>query len=346
MLVLGIESSCDETSIAICQDTSNLQSRILALKTYSQIKEHELFGGVVPEIAARNHLVKIQALTRVAVKDADIKIEDITHIAVTTNPGLIGGLMVGICFAKGLAMQLQKPLININHLDGHIFTTYLTDDLVKNFYCLLISGGHCQTIAVQNFNRKKIYGSTLDDSVGEAFDKLAKLLGLGYPGGAKIEALAKNGNEDAFAFTLQMMRRDEFNFSFSGLKTNFLNTVARLAKQSLNIEPSDLKNITNLHSLLPSDIVANLCASFQKIVASILIDRTLNMIKADGKRFNKLVISGGVAANKYIKQRFINAMQNDGIEVITPPISLCTDNAAMIAAACIAENLYNTICHF
>ncbi len=336
MLVLGIESSCDETSIAICKDASNLQDRILSLKTYSQIKEHELFGGVVPEIAARNHLLKIQALTKAAITHAGIKTEDITHIAVTTNPGLIGGLMVGMCFAKGLAMQLQKPLININHLDGHVFTTYLTDNLIENFYCLLISGGHCQTIAVQNFNHKKIYGSTLDDSVGEAFDKLAKLLGLGYPGGAKIEALAQSGNADAFGFTLQMMRRDEFNFSFSGLKTNFLNTVASLAKQHLNIQPSELKNTANLHSLLPFDVVADLCASFQKIVATILIDRALNMIKADGKRFNKLVISGGVAANKYIKQRFINALEQDGIEVITPPISLCTDNAAMIAAACIA----------
>ena len=340
MIVLAIESSCDETSIAICSDNPDVLKRIIALKTYSQIAEHSAYGGVVPEIAARNHLAKITSLTKAALDESGLSLNDITKIAVTTSPGLIGALIVGISFAKGLAISLNKPLVNVNHLDGHIFTTYLTNNLYKEYYCLLISGGHCQTITVNNFYDKKIYGTTIDDSVGEAFDKLAKLLGLGYPGGAKIEKLALNGNQKAFSFKIPMIKTDDFNFSFSGLKTHFLNIVAKQVKEHLNIAPDELKYHKDLHSKLPSCFIADLCASFQSIVSDILINRCEHMILSHGKTFGTLVISGGVAANKYIKQRFISEIgEKHGIEIITPPLYLCTDNAAMIAAASIVADI-------
>jgi len=329
-IILSIETSCDETSIAIVKEAQLSgaggaegfeEPKILSMQTYSQIEKHSSFGGVVPELAAREHIEKISALTKLCLGESKIQASQIDYIAVTTSPGLMGALLVGIVFAKGLSVALQKPIIEVNHLSGHIFTTYLTHGLREKFYCLLISGGHCQTIRLEHFNNKQIVGQTIDDSVGEAFDKLSKKLGFGYPGGPIVEQTALAGNPLAYPFKIPMQKNNDYDFSFSGLKTHFLNII-----QNNQLSEAD---------------IANLCASFQKVVADILINRTLNMIAADGFAYKSLVICGGVAANKYIFARFkVEIEEEHGIKIITPPLKLCTDNAAMIAAAALVSLKY------
>jgi N6-L-threonylcarbamoyladenine synthase len=303
MLILGIETSCDETSVAILRDR-----QILSLQTFSQISLHKAFGGVVPEIASRSHLQQIAETTQESLIDAKIQMNEIDVIAVTEKPGLIGGLLVGIGFAKGLALNFKKPIIFVNHLEGHIFTCGLTENIEENFFCLLVSGGHTQTIEVNTINDYKIIGQTIDDSVGESFDKLSKNLGFGYPGGPIIESLAKNGDENRFKLGIPLKGKDKFNFSFSGLKTHFLILTQKYK------EKQDVYDI---------------CASFQKVVTDTLIDRMKQMIKASSSNFNKIVICGGVSANLYIKNQLSLAFPE--YILYYAPLNLCTDNGAMIA---------------
>jgi N6-L-threonylcarbamoyladenine synthase len=303
MLILGIETSCDETSVAILKD-----KQILSLKTFSQIDLHKLYGGVVPEIASRSHLQEITKTTKEAFLEAGLNIEDIDKIAVTNTPGLIGGLLVGINFALGLSAAFGKELVFVNHLEGHIFTCGLTSGVERDFFCLLISGGHTMTLEVNDLNNYKIIGKTIDDSVGESFDKLSKTLGFGYPGGAIIEKMAQKGDENRFKLKIPLKGKDAYNFSFSGLKTHFLNLTLKYKEEQ---------------------DVFDICASFQKIVCDTMIDRMKNAINHSENTFKNLVICGGVSANLYIRKRF--EQEFDEFKIHYAPLNLCTDNAVMIA---------------
>lgn len=303
MIVVGIETSCDETSVCLLKERE-----IVAMKTFSQIDLHAKYGGVVPEIASRSHLKQIRIVAEEVFTKAGLSPKNVDVIAVTAEPGLIGSLLVGINFAKGLALSINKPLIFVNHLEGHIFTCSLTEEIEKDFYCVLVSGGHTQIIEVETIQNYKIIGQTIDDSVGEAFDKLAKSLGFPYPGGQTIERLALKGNELRFQTGIPLKRKSKFDFSFSGIKTHFMQIVAKYKEEQ---------------------DVYDICASFQKTICDILLDRTKNMISASSKNFQNLVLCGGVSANIYIRNRFEKELQNVAIKYA--PLNLCTDNGAMIA---------------
>jgi N6-L-threonylcarbamoyladenine synthase len=311
--ILGIETSCDETAAAVVTDTKQILSNVI----YSQFDEHKAYGGVVPEIASRAHITNINRVVLQAMSDAGIEFKDLDAIAVTAGPGLIGGVIVGLMTAKAIASATNKPLIGVNHLEGHALTCRLTDDVKFPFLLLLVSGGHCQILEVKNVGEYKLLGKTLDDSVGEAFDKVAKMLGLGYPGGPIIEKLALQGDENRFTLPLSMVGREGFDFSFSGLKT----AVFRLIDSIENRTEKD---------------VADICASFQKTVAEILIDRvtkSIQQFRHDHPQANSFVISGGVAANKYIGGKLKAKVEAHGLKFYAPPLKLCTDNAVMIAHA-------------
>ena len=315
MKVLSIETSCDETAVAIVDDKKN----ILANKMLSQVNLHQKFGGVVPEIAARSHVEFLPQLLEEALLEADIKLKDIDAVAATGGPGLIGGVMVGVVHAKTIASVMKKKFIAINHLEGHALTVRITEDINYPYLLLLVSGGHCQTIIVEKLGIYHIIGRTLDDAVGEAFDKVAKMLGLGYPGGPVVEKFAKNGNEKAYQLPKPLMKKGECNFSFSGLKTAVRSQIAKL---------------DNINEQKKSDI----CASFQYTVAENLSDKLVEAASLFNAKFpnsKNVVISGGVAANLYIRSKLANSMNNLGYKLFYPPIELCTDNAVMIAAAAI-----------
>lgn len=313
--VLGIESSCDDTAAAIV--TSRRQ--ILANIVISQHQEHQLFKGVVPEIAARSHLNNLhQAITQ-ALGSARLKLTDIDAIAATAGPGLIGGIIVGSMFGKSLASVLNKPFIAVNHLEGHALSPRLSDSLAYPYLLLLISGGHCQFVAVQRLGRYKILGRTLDDAAGEAFDKVAKMLGLNFPGGPQIERVAKLGDANKYNLPKPTIHRQDCNMSFSGLKT---------AVKLL---------ITGLGSLTDQNIY-DVAASFQCSVGMVLAKKLLVAIKMyeiflagnlSGQK--NLVIAGGVAANQYLRDILQAQAATQGYVLTAPPPSLCTDNAAMIA---------------
>ena len=302
MKVLGIETSCDETSAAIVTDGREIFSNII----YSQITEHEAYGGVVPEIASRAHIKFLDRVITQACAEAKTSLHEIDAIAVTAGPGLIGGLIVGVMEAKALASVLRKPLIAVNHLEAHALTVRLTDDVEFPYLLLLVSGGHCQILRVLGVGNYQMIGETLDDAVGESFDKLAKMLGLGLPGGPKVEALAKSGNIKAFDLPMPLLGKKTHDMSFSGLKTA-------------------VKNIVNSGIYSSADI----CATFQHKIKEILIDRLRPLLQAD----DKLVIAGGVAANLYLRHGFDKLAEEKNIQLIIPPVKLCTDNAAMIAWA-------------
>lgn len=302
-LILGIETSCDETAAAVVSSEGEILSNIV----YSQIKEHEEYGGVIPEFAARSHLVYLPGVVEKAIKDAGITKNEITAIAATAGPGLIGGLHVGVSFGKSMAHTLGIPFIPVNHLEGHALTARLTEKTQYPFLLLLISGGHCQIIDVEAFQKYKMLGSTIDDSAGELFDKTARLMDLPYPGGPKIEELAKNGNPDAIDLPRPLYKKKHCNFSFSGLKT-----AVRLAfDQDPNINRADL------------------AASLQKTVSEVLVDRLQQAIKICKR--NTLIVAGGVASNKYIRKNLEEFCTANNMTFHAPPIKLCTDNAAMIA---------------
>ncbi len=312
--VLGIETSCDETAAAIV--TSD--RRILANVVLSQLEDHAPYGGVVPEIAARAHLDHLSRLVSQALDEAGMRVDQLDGIAATGGPGLIGGVIVGVMMAKGLAAAHDLPFLAVNHLEGHALTARLTDDVAFPFLLLLVSGGHCQLLIVEGVGRYRRLGTTIDDAVGEAFDKSAKLMGLGYPGGPRVEAAARGGNAKRFDLPRPMLGRPDCDFSFSGLKT-----AVRRALESLGEVPS------------ASDI-ADLCAALQSAAADVLADRTARAItqyRAIQPQGGTLVVAGGVAANLAIRARLTGLAEANGLGFVAPPIKLCTDNAAMIAWA-------------
>lgn len=308
IIVLGVESSCDETSIAVVRDGREILSNIVA----SQIDIHTKFGGVVPEVASRNHIACINNIFKQALKEANITKEDIDAVAVTYGAGLIGALFVGVNFAKALAYSLGVPLIAVNHIQGHIASNYISSASLKPpFMCLLVSGAHTSIFDVQDYTSLKLIGQTVDDAVGEAFDKVARVVGLGYPGGPKVEKQALLGKND-IVFKKQNALKHTYNFTFSGIKTAVINYVSNAQNRGEDI------------------VVPDICASFQSLVAKELCEKSLRACQEHNQ--NTLVIAGGVSANRYIFNYIKQQGAKLGIEVYAPPISLCTDNGAMIAS--------------
>jgi N6-L-threonylcarbamoyladenine synthase len=315
--ILGIETSCDETAAAVVRGTAPGPGEILSNVVFSQIEAHAPYGGVVPEIASRAHLEILDGVIERALADAQVRLADVDGVAVTAGPGLIGGVMVGLTTAKALALGSGKPLLAVNHLMGHAMTARLTHGVEFPFLLLLVSGGHCQLLGVGAADDFRLYGSTIDDAVGEAFDKTAKILGLPYPGGPAVEAAARTGNPRAHDLPRPLVTghnvRANAEFSFSGLKT---------AVRQLN-ERGDAR-------------IEDVSASFQAAVIDILTDRTaraMAMFKRDFPEGNVLVIAGGVAANQAIGSALARLAKDEGFVTRIPPPRLCTDNAAMIAWA-------------
>ncbi len=301
--IMAIESSCDETACAIVKNGREVIANIVA----SQIKTHEKFGGVIPEIAAREHLDSINIVVQEAFEQSGLKPEDITAFAGTVGPGLVGCLLVGLNAAKTLALVHDKPFIGVNHLNAHLCANYIDTDLKPPFMALLISGGHTQIIDVESYSKQTILGETIDDAVGEAYDKVARLIGLPYPGGPRLDKLAQEGNPHAF--DLPEGKVDGYNFSFSGLKT----AVLRLVKSFDGKE-------------LP---VNDICSSFQECVSSTLVKKLKKAVEERG--YKQVVIAGGVAANSEIRKKIFN-LENEGYRVNAPAMKYCTDNASMVAS--------------
>ena len=313
IITLGIESSCDETSVAIVKNGREVLSNIIN----SQISIHEKFGGVVPEIASRKHIEAISAVTKEALEQAKMEFKDIDVISCTYGPGLVGALLVGLSYAKAVSYSLNKPLIGVNHIEGHIAANYIKyKELKPPFLCLIISGGHTHLVNIKNYTEFEILGKTKDDAIGEAFDKVARVIGLEYPGGPKIDKLAQTGNAN---IKLPETYFDNLDFSFSGIKTAVLN----LNHKNPNLNKNDL------------------CASFQKSVTNMLINNTEKAIKKLG--VNKIALAGGVSANSYIREQFMQLGKRLNLEVYYPDLKLCTDNAAMIACAGYYNYLENNI---
>ena len=301
-LVLGIESSCDETSVAVVKNGREVLSNVID----TQIKIHEQFGGVVPEIASRNHIEAISRVTKLALEQANVKLEDIDVIAPTYGPGLVGALLVGVSYGRGLAYALNKPLVGVNHLEGHISANYITHpDLEPPFLCMLTSGGNTQIVYVKDYCDMEVLGRTRDDAIGEAFDKVARVIGLTYPGGPKIDKLAEQGKA---TINFPKTHFENLDFSFSGIKTA----------------------VINLHHKNPEVNKADLCMSFEKAVTEVLIENITKAIEQTG--IKKVVLAGGVSANTHIRSEF-EKLEEKGIKIYKPDLKLCTDNAAMISAA-------------
>jgi len=317
LTILGIETSCDETAAAVVRGFAPGPGEILSNVVFSQTEAHAPYGGVVPEIASRAHLEILDDIVERALTEAKVSLSELDGIAATAGPGLIGGVMVGLTTAKALALGTGKPLVAVNHLMGHALTARLTHGVEFPFLLLLVSGGHCQLVGVGGVNDFRLYGSTIDDAVGEAFDKTAKILGLPYPGGPAVEAAAKNGNPRAYELPRPMKGRAGADFSFSGLKT----ALRQLAQTGISVEDAS--------------------ASFQAAVIDILRDRTriaMQMFRRDfskdrGPHGDKLVVAGGVAANQAIGAGLIQLCAQEDFTALIPPPRLCTDNAAMIAWA-------------
>jgi N6-L-threonylcarbamoyladenine synthase len=308
MIVLGIETSCDETGIAIINDNYEILSHVL----YSQIDLHAVYGGVVPEVASRSHIEKIDILFEQALKEANLTLNDIDIISATAGPGLMGGLLIGTTFAKALAWATDKPYIAVNHLQGHALMSRLTHQTQYPFLLLLTSGGHCQIVKVDGINDFAILGTTIDDAAGEAFDKVAKLLGYEYPGGGTVDRLAKLGNEKRFAVPLPLINDDSCNFSFSGMKSAVRNIVA---KGEIETEQDQ----------------CDLCASFQTAVCKCMEKKVERALKETGLK--TLVVSGGVARNSQVRETLTRLAEKLGVEIHIPDPKLCTDNGVMIAIA-------------
>jgi N6-L-threonylcarbamoyladenine synthase len=313
---LGLETSCDETAASVVRGRSPGPGEILSNVVLSQIEEHRPYGGVVPEIAARAHVEVLDEVVRRALTEADIKLGAVDVIAATAGPGLIGGVMVGLTTAKALALAADKPLVAVNHLEAHALTARLTDGVPFPYLLLLISGGHCQLLAVEGLGRYRLYGTTIDDAMGEAFDKTAKLLGLAYPGGPAVEALARAGDAKHYALPRPMLGREGADFSFSGLKT--------AVRQIVRAAPLD------------AQAKADLAAGFQAAAVDVLRDRTRSAMRRfshETKGAGRLVVAGGVAANQAIGRALRELCGEEGFEIAIPPAKLCTDNAAMVAWA-------------
>ena len=307
---LAIETSCDDSSVAVLKNEREILTNLIS----SQIDTHALFGGVVPEIASRKHLEAINPLIDKAIEDANITYDDIDLITVTKGPGLIGSLLVGISAAKALSLALDKPLVGANHMKGHICANYLSNlDLKPPFVCLVVSGGHTYLCKVNDYNDIEVVGSTRDDAAGESYDKVARKIGLGYPGGPKIDKLAKEGNGKAIDFPRVMLEKGSYDFSFSGLKTAVLNYAHNEEQKGNEINKADL------------------AASFQEAVVDVLVEKSLMLLEETG--YKQFAISGGVAANSRLRERFTGELGKRDIKFYYPDTILCTDNAAMIAMA-------------
>jgi N6-L-threonylcarbamoyladenine synthase len=313
--VLGIETSCDETAAALVRGSAPGPGEILSNVVFTQIEEHRPYGGVVPEIAARAHVEMLDVVIEQAIRQSQIDLSEIDAIAATAGPGLIGGVMVGLTTAKALALATRRQLIAVNHLEAHALTARLTGGIPFPYLLLLISGGHCQLLAVEGVGRFRIYGRTIDDAVGEAFDKTAKLLGLSYPGGPAIEQLAKDGDPARYVLPRPMLGRESADFSFAGLKT----AVRHLVRSGASI------------------CAADVAASFQQAVTDVLIDRTLVALQRFRAEFHlvapRLVVAGGVAANAALREALAQLCDDADVGLNIPSPQFCTDNAAMVAWA-------------
>ena len=304
ILTMGIESSCDETSVAIVKNGREILSNVID----TQIPIHEKYGGVVPEIASRNHIEAISRVTKKALEEANISFEQIDAITPTYGPGLVGALLVGLSYAKALSFATNKPLVGVNHIQGHIAANYITyKELEPPFICVMMSGGNTQIVHVKNYTEFEVLGKTRDDAIGEAFDKVARVVGLGYPGGPKVDKLAKEGQAN-IELPKTHFDEDTLDFSFSGIKTA----------------------VINLHHKNPDINKADLCASFEKNVTETLMENVKKAIKKT--EIKKITLAGGVSANSYIRNEFLK-LEQEGIKVYMPDLKLCTDNAAMIASA-------------
>ena len=308
--ILAIESNCDETSAAVVVNGREVLSNIIA----SQIDTHKKFGGVVPEVASRMHIEVVSGVVQEALEEAGVTLQDIDAIGVTYGPGLVGALLVGLQFAKGLAFSTKKPLVGVNHIEGHICANYIQHkDLKPPFVSLVVSGGHTFIVHVKDYGVYEVIGQTRDDAAGEAYDKVARALGLGYPGGPKIDKLAREGNPDSIAFPKANFHDKSLDFSFSGVKSAVLNYLNKAKMQNVEVNKADV------------------AASFQKAVIEVLKDNVMETCKS--RNVKKIAIAGGVASNSALRETIMNAASKKGIEVLFPAPVLCTDNAAMIGSA-------------
>lgn len=314
ILILAIESSCDETAAAVVKNGREVLSNIIS----SQIDLHKLYGGVVPEIASRKHVENIDAVIKEALKESDTTFDDIDAIAVTYGPGLVGALLVGLAEAKALAYALKKPLIGVHHIEGHISANYIQNkDFKPPYVALVVSGGHSHLVYVEDYGKYEIMGHTRDDAAGEAYDKVARVIGMGYPGGPKIDKAAKLGNPNAIQFPIVFLEEDSYDFSFSGLKSAVLNYVNKEKMMGNEIVPEDV------------------AASFQKSVVEVLVAKTIKAAKEKG--VDKVAMAGGVASNTALREALTKACEENNIYLSIPSPILCTDNAAMIGSAAYYE---------
>lgn len=308
MKILGIESSCDETSVAVVENGEKVLSNIIV----SQIDEHRLYGGVVPEIASRRHCESIVKVTDMALEQAGVTLDDIDGIAVTYAPGLIGALLVGVNFAKGLSLAKNIPLIPVHHIRGHIAGNYISNGVKPPFMCMIMSGGHSHIVEVKSYTDFNIIGRTRDDAVGEAYDKAGRALGFCYPAGVEIDKSAQLGDPNAYNLPKPKVEGSEYDFSFSGLKTAVLNLINNSKQKGEEININDV------------------CASFQKTVSEIISQRLIKATKEYG--YKKIVLAGGVSANSGIRKKMEQECEKNGFKLYVPPLKYCTDNAAMIAS--------------
>ena len=314
VVILAIESSCDETAASVVRNGREVLSNIIS----SQIDIHTLYGGVVPEIASRKHTERIDQVVMEALKEADMEWDDITAIAVTYGPGLVGALLVGVSYAKALAWALKKPLIGVHHIEGHISANYIENiELEPPFMCLVVSGGHSHLVKVADYGKYEILGRTRDDAAGEAFDKVARVIGLGYPGGPKIDKVSYDGNPSAIEFPRPKFADNEYDFSFSGLKSAVLNYLNQLQMKGEEYNQADV------------------AASFQQAVVDVLVGHSMKALEQYG--FKKFAIAGGVASNSHLRTAMEEACAKRGIEFFRPSPIFCTDNAAMIGVAAYFE---------
>ncbi|MDU7709253.1 MAG: tRNA (adenosine(37)-N6)-threonylcarbamoyltransferase complex transferase subunit TsaD [Clostridium sp.] len=317
--ILAIESSCDETAAAVVNNGREVLSNVIS----SQIELHKLYGGVVPEIASRKHIEKINQVIEQALKDANMTLDDIDAVGVTYGPGLVGALLVGVAEAKAIAYAKKLPLIGVHHIEGHISANYIEHpSLEPPFLCLVVSGGHTHLVCVKEYGKYDILGRTRDDAAGEAYDKVARAIGLGYPGGPKIDRLAKEGNPDAVKFPRAHIEGAPYDFSFSGLKSAVLNYINGCQMKGQTYNPADI------------------AASFQKAVVDVLVENSMNAVEEFS--MNKFAIAGGVASNSALREGMKETCEKRGIEFFYPSPIYCTDNAAMIGAAAYYEYLAGT----
>ena len=314
ILILGLESSCDETAASVVLNGRTVLSNVIS----SQIALHTLYGGVVPEIASRKHMEQINQVIELALQEADVTLDDITAIGVTYGPGLVGALLVGVAEAKAIAFAKHKPLVGVHHIEGHISANYIEHpELKPPFAALVVSGGHTHLVIVKDYGEYEIIGRTRDDAAGEAFDKVARAVGLGYPGGPKVDKLAKEGNPDAIAFPRAHVDGSEYDFSFSGIKSAVLNYINSCEMKGEEINRADL------------------VASFQKAVVDALVSRAMHAVKE--YNMDTLAIAGGVASNSALRAALQKECDKTGVKFYSPSPIFCTDNAAMIGAAAYYE---------